>query len=76
MPQWIHLGTLLRPHGIKGEICIEWYADSPSLLDAPLSLQVGQRPPYPVRVMPKRSELTAFFQAGSVVVSAAKAHPG
>lgn len=50
MPQWIHLGTLLRPHGIKGEICIEWYADSPSLLDAPLSLQVGQRPPYPVRV--------------------------
>ena len=54
MPQWIHLGTLLRPHGIKGEICIEWYADSPALLDAPLSLEVGKRPPYPVRIVSHR----------------------
>ena len=54
MPQWIHLGTLLRPHGIKGEICIEWYADSPALLDAPLCLEVGKRPPYPVRIVSHR----------------------
>lgn len=54
MPQWIHLGTLLRPHGIKGEICIEWYADSPALLDAPLCLEVGKRPPYPARIVSHR----------------------
>ena len=37
----IHMGTLARPHGIKGEICIDWHADSPLLLDAPLWLQNG-----------------------------------
>ncbi|WP_300773386.1 ribosome maturation factor RimM [uncultured Desulfovibrio sp.] len=54
MPQWILLGTLLRPHGIKGEICMEWYADSPALLDAPLCLELGNRPPYPVRIVSHR----------------------
>ena len=33
MARRIHMGTLARPHGIKGEICVDWYADSPSLLD-------------------------------------------
>lgn len=50
MPHWIELGVFLRPHGIKGECCIDWYADSPSLLDAPLFLQQGQRPPRPLRL--------------------------
>lgn len=50
MPRWIELGVFLRPHGIKGECCIDWYADSPSLLDAPLFLQQGQRPPRPLRL--------------------------
>ncbi|HJA79002.1 MAG TPA: ribosome maturation factor RimM [Candidatus Desulfovibrio intestinavium] len=50
MSRWIELGVLLRPHGIKGEICVDWYADSPSLLSAPLFLQQGNRPPSPVKV--------------------------
>ena len=50
MPRWIELGVLLRPHGIRGEICMEWYADSPFLLDAPLLLQLGNRPPQPVAI--------------------------
>lgn len=33
---------------------MEWYADSPFLLDAPLRLQLGQRPPYPVRIVSHR----------------------
>ena len=38
MARRIHMGTLARPHGIKGEICVDWYADSPSLLDGPFWL--------------------------------------
>ena len=47
----IHMGTLARPHGIKGEICIDWHADSPLLLDAPLWLQAGDEPPRLVRAL-------------------------
>ena len=43
------MGTLARPHGIKGEICVDWYADSPSLLDGPFWLQAGDAPPRPAR---------------------------
>ena len=41
MARRIHMGTLARPHGIKGEICVDWYADSPSLLDGPFWLQAA-----------------------------------
>ncbi|MCD7983774.1 MAG: ribosome maturation factor RimM [Desulfovibrio sp.] len=47
----IHMGTLARPHGIKGEICIDWHADSPLLLDAPLWLQAGNGAPRRVRAL-------------------------
>ena len=47
----IHMGTLARPHGIKGEICIDWHADSPLLLDVPLWLQAGNGAPRRVRAM-------------------------
>ena len=49
MARRIHMGTLARPHGIKGEICVDWYADSPSLLDGPFWLQAGDAPPRPAR---------------------------
>ena len=49
MARRIHMGTLARPHGIKGEICVDWYADSPSLLDGPFWLQAGDAPPRPDR---------------------------
>lgn len=37
--EWLHMGTIRHPHGIKGEFCIDWYADSPLLLRTPLWLQ-------------------------------------
>lgn len=32
---WIHMGAACAAHGIKGEICIDWHADSPCF-DNPL----------------------------------------
>ncbi|HZF61573.1 MAG TPA: ribosome maturation factor RimM, partial [Desulfovibrio sp.] len=52
---WIHMGTLARPHGIKGEICIDWHADSPLLLDTPLWLQRGKDAPRRVKIAAVRS---------------------
>lgn len=43
--QLIHMGTLTRPHGIKGEICVDWYADSPDLLRGVIFLQAGNETP-------------------------------
>lgn len=51
---WIHMGTLARPHGIKGEICIDWHADSPLLLDAPLWLEDKRGEPCRVRPLAAR----------------------
>lgn len=39
------MGTLTRSHGIKGEICVDWYADSPDLLRGVIFLQAGQETP-------------------------------
>ena len=41
----IHMGTLSRPHGIKGEICVDWYADSPDPLRSVFYLQSGREAP-------------------------------
>lgn len=41
----IHIGTLVRPHGIKGEIRVECYADSPALLCGVIYLQAGVEAP-------------------------------
>ena len=49
------MGTLARPHGIKGEICIDWYADSPLLLSTPLWLQKGKDAPRRVKIAAVRS---------------------
>ena len=49
------MGTLARPHGIKGEICIDWHADSPLLLDTPLWLQKGKDAPRRVKIAAVRS---------------------
>lgn len=52
---WIEMGTLARPHGIKGELCIDWHADSPLLLHTPLWLRQGEAPPRRVRPLAVRS---------------------
>ena len=49
----IHMGTLTRAHGLKGELCVEWHADSP-LRCMRLYLQVGAETPRPVRVLAVR----------------------
>jgi len=50
---FIHIGTFVRAHGLKGELCVEWHADSP-LRSMRLYLQVGGETPRPVRVMAVR----------------------
>lgn len=44
------LGRLIKPHGIKGEIRVDYYAESPELLDCPLMLRAGRFAPRPVRI--------------------------
>ncbi len=41
---YIHMGTITRPHGIKGELCVDWYADSPNPLKKTFYLQIGSEP--------------------------------
>lgn len=41
----ICMGTLSRPHGIKGEIRVDWHADSPDLLRGVFYLQAGVEAP-------------------------------
>ena len=50
MTEPVVLGRLGRPHGIRGEIRAEYYAESPLLLEQPLLLRAGRAAPRPVRV--------------------------
>ncbi|MEG2173329.1 MAG: ribosome maturation factor RimM [Desulfovibrionaceae bacterium] len=42
---FIHIGTLTRPHGLKGEVCVDWFGEDPALLKGPFFLQAGDTPP-------------------------------
>ena len=44
------LGRLAKPHGVKGDIRVDYYADSADLLDKPLMLRAGHFAPRPIRV--------------------------
>ena len=44
------LGRMIKPHGIKGEIRVDYYAESPDLLNCPLMLRAGRFAPRPVRI--------------------------
>ena len=44
------LGRLARPHGIRGEIRVDYYAESAELLEKPLMLRAGGLAPRPVRI--------------------------
>lgn len=48
---FMHMGTLVRPHGLKGELCLDWYADFPLQPGGQFWLQAGQNPPRPVRAI-------------------------
>ena len=72
------MGTLLRPHGIKGEVRVAWHADSPLPPDAPLWIARGQEPPRPARLLSCREHqgcLLASFE-GITDRSAAEALRG
>lgn len=42
---FIHVGTLTRPHGLKGEVCVDWFGENPALLQGAFYLQAGDSPP-------------------------------
>lgn len=42
MSQFIAVGRITKPHGLKGEVCVDFYADSPSILGDTVYLQTGQ----------------------------------
>lgn len=50
--EFILVGGVVKPHGIRGEFCMLSYADSPSLFDAvdTLYLRDGTRPPEPFSI--------------------------
>ncbi len=42
MSQFIAVGRITKPHGIKGEVCVDFYADSPSILGDTVFLETGK----------------------------------
>ncbi len=36
------MGAVTRPHGVRGEVCVDWYADDASLLDGPVLLDFAR----------------------------------
>lgn len=46
----IEVGYIAKPQGLKGEVRVVYYADSPSLLDGEIFLQAGSLPPVKARV--------------------------
>ena len=47
----IAIGMLTRAHGLKGEVCLNYYAQSLEWLNGPIWLQAGDtHPPHPARV--------------------------
>lgn len=43
--RFIQIGLLTRPHGLKGEVCVDYYADSPFLLKGVVYLRAGKAAP-------------------------------
>lgn len=46
----VEVGAVGRPHGIRGEVRLTWYADSLDLLQGELLLKAGDLPPRGVEV--------------------------
>ena len=44
------LGRIIKPHGVKGDMRVDYYADSADLLEKPLMLRAGRFAPRPVRI--------------------------
>ncbi len=46
----VALGKVIKPHGVDGELLLEYYADSPALLEKPLMMRASGMAPRPVRL--------------------------
>lgn len=46
----IEIGLLTRPHGLRGEVCVDYYADSPSLLQGKVYIKAGKNAPRLVKI--------------------------
>ncbi len=51
----IQIGLIVKPHGIRGEVCVEYYADSPLLLKDAVWLQKGKAQPARYGVVSSRT---------------------
>ncbi len=51
----IQIGLIVKPHGLRGEVCVEYYADSPLLLRDQVWLQKGKAQPAPHKVVSTRT---------------------
>jgi 16S rRNA processing protein RimM len=63
----VSCGKVLKPHGLKGELCIALYADSPFFLDSieRLYLQKEGQRPKPFRLLsrrPHQNKILVFFE--------------
>ena len=50
-PKCIEVGHIAKPQGLKGEVRVNYYADSPDLLSGELYLQAGNQAPVRVQAV-------------------------
>lgn len=61
----IKAGRIIKPHGIRGEVCIDSYVDSPSLLLGNVFLQQGGQAPRPLvmlKARPHQGRILGIFE--------------
>lgn len=54
MNSFVLIGRIIKPHGIKGEVCVDFYADSPSILADEIWLKQSSAKPSPVGIIAAR----------------------
>lgn len=50
----IHMGTIRRPHGVRGEVALDWHGDRPFSPDMPFILDLGETR-RPIRLIEART---------------------
>ncbi len=63
LPNLIHCGRVLKPHGLKGEVCTLWFADSPLLLSGltRLYLRQGRKAPRAFNILSWRKHRNRYL---------------
>ena len=51
---FIEIGLIVKPHGLRGEVCVNYFADSPFLLKGSVWLQKGKSKPVEHKVVSSR----------------------